>query len=288
MPPATSSGVPQRPIGVRARIGAALLGVLGRACGQRRRDPARRDGVDADALAGPGGGEALRQLGDAALRGAVGGHARAAEESQHRGHVDDGAAARDELSLRCRADPHRAGEVDRDHLGEHLGIMLDVAADHAGRVHHHVEPRQTLDERSYCGVLAHVEAAKRDAAIRGVGLGPLALRIGRAGRENGSTEVAEGERGAEPDAARAAGDEHAAAGKEAGREAINDAGHRSGLERDGDLSLGPSSPFLILRCERTRASKDATLPVQRPTALACFEARPSASHLSMRRFDAPR
>ena len=98
--------------------------------------------------------------------------------------------------------------------------MLDVAADHAGRVHHHVEPRQALDERSYRGVLAHVEAAKRDAAIRGVGLGPLALRIGRAGRENGSPEVAEGERGAEPDAARAAGDEHAAAGEEAGREAI--------------------------------------------------------------------
>ncbi len=55
-------------------------------------------------------------------------------------------------------------------------------------------------------------------------------------------EVAEGERGAEPDAARAAGDEHAAAGEEAGREAINDAGHRSGLEGDGGSFIGAILP----------------------------------------------
>src|SRR5215213_11398516 len=36
-----------------------------------------------------------------------------------------------------------------------------------------------------------------------------------------------------------------------------------------------------------RASKDATLPMPRPAARACFEARPSASHLSMRGFGAP-
>jgi hypothetical protein len=107
--------------------------------------------------------------------------------------------------------------------------VLDVAADHTGRVHHHIEPRHASDERSYGGVLAHVEAAKRDAAIRSVGAGALALRISRAGRDDAGAEVAEGERGAEPDTARAAGDQHAAAGEEAGREAINDAGHRSGL-----------------------------------------------------------
>ena len=59
---------------------------------QRRRDPARRDGVDADAVGGVGDGQALGQLRDAALAGAVARHQAAAEEAEHRGGVDDAAA----------------------------------------------------------------------------------------------------------------------------------------------------------------------------------------------------
>ena len=71
--PARSAGLPQRFIGVRLRIASDQGGVVLKCLGQRRRDPARRYGVDPDALGGPSNGEALGELSDTAFAGAIGG-----------------------------------------------------------------------------------------------------------------------------------------------------------------------------------------------------------------------
>ena len=87
--PATSSRLaPARHWRARDDRGRARhVGDRGRR--QRRLDPARRDGVDADAVRRPGDGERLRELRDAALRRGVGRRMRRAEEGVHRRGVDD-------------------------------------------------------------------------------------------------------------------------------------------------------------------------------------------------------
>ena len=144
--PATSSG--RAPAAQRraredrlARAGSSCS-----ACGQRRRDPARRDRVDADAVGRIGDRQRLGQLRDAALAGAVAGHQPAAEEAQHRRGVDD-AAARCGQQRGGGADAHRAGQVDVDDLGEGLRVVLGAAADDAGAVDQDVEPAEAATSR---------------------------------------------------------------------------------------------------------------------------------------------
>ena len=71
--PAMSSGMPQRPAGVRATT-RSCRPWTSRARGARQVgvDPARQHGVDLDVVLGPGGGQRPGQLHDAALAGAVG------------------------------------------------------------------------------------------------------------------------------------------------------------------------------------------------------------------------
>ena len=186
--------------------------------------------------------------------------------------------------LRGRADPHRSGEVDRDHLGEHLGIVLDVAADHAGRVHHHVEPRQAFDERSYRGVLAHVEAAKRDAAIRGVGVGRARTpHRSRRSRRRAAPRSRKASAAPSPMPLVPPVTSTPRPAKRPGAKLSTMPVIDPVFKARRIFHRGHPPEFLILRCSRRRASKDAALPVQRLTAGACFEARPSASHLSMRK-----
>ena len=49
-------------------------------------------------------------------------------------------------AARRAADAHRADQVDVDDVGEHLRVVLLAAADHAGAVDEHVEPRQRVDD----------------------------------------------------------------------------------------------------------------------------------------------
>ena len=105
-------------------------------------------------------------------------------------------------------DPHRSGEVDRDHLGEHPSPMPLV-------------PPVTTTPRP----------AKRPGAK--LSTTPVIDPVFKARR----------------------------------------------IFHRGQPSRVPHPEMLAER----RASKDAALPVQRLTAGACFEARPSTSHLSMRK-----
>jgi hypothetical protein len=53
--------------------------------------------------------------------------------------------------------------------------VLDVSPDHACRIHHRVEPRQTLDQCADSRGFAHVKALERNARIRGIDPRPLAF-----------------------------------------------------------------------------------------------------------------
>ena len=110
--PTSSSGV--APAAHRRALddGAVARLVGADRLGHRRRDPAGRDGVDADAVLRPGDGERLGQLDDAALRGGVGRRVRRAEEGVHRGDVDDRALGLRQRRTAGDGEAHGAGEVD--------------------------------------------------------------------------------------------------------------------------------------------------------------------------------
>src|SRR5439155_21274026 len=74
----------------RARLAHEIVVV------ELRHDPARRDGVDADALEGELEPERLGELDDAGLRRRIGDGALGDAEAEHRGNVDNGA------TLACR------------------------------------------------------------------------------------------------------------------------------------------------------------------------------------------
>ena len=80
--PAISAGWPQRPRGVRAMMARFAFGVGDERRGEGRFDPAGGDGVDADAVRGPGDGQRLGELHDAAFAGAIGRGIAAAEEAR--------------------------------------------------------------------------------------------------------------------------------------------------------------------------------------------------------------
>ena len=84
----------QRPSGVRARIAALRAGSSRKRLRERRRHPARRDGVDANPVGRVRDRERLRELRDAALAGGIARHEAAAEEREHRRRVDDRAGRR--------------------------------------------------------------------------------------------------------------------------------------------------------------------------------------------------
>src|SRR5215217_785926 len=79
-------------------------------------DPPRQDRVGLDVVLGPGGGERLRHLHDAAFAGGIRGGMRHAENRQHRADIDDLAAARlDHVRIgRLRANK-RGGQIGIDH-----------------------------------------------------------------------------------------------------------------------------------------------------------------------------
>lgn len=113
----------------------ALLGVEGGHAVERRVHVARADGVDANAVAGPLGGEGLGELHDAGFGGVV---ARLLlwvvdDRTGHGGDVDDGAASLqfDHLLAHGLGDEEGAGDVDVDEAAELLvvvGLGLDVGA----------------------------------------------------------------------------------------------------------------------------------------------------------------
>ena len=217
-PAATSAGSPQRRIGVRARIGVVAGGVGAQRRGERRRDPARGDGVHADAVGGVGDGEGLGHLGDAALRRGIAGDEAAAEEGENRGGVDDRAAGLGEARARGGAGPHRAGEVDVDDLGEDRRVELGAAADDAGAVDEQVEARQRGDQRprrrrrrGRRGGRRRPPGQPRAAAATSASVAPVASDRG--------AEAGEGPRDGEADAGGAAGDEACRPAKRSGRRA---------------------------------------------------------------------
>jgi hypothetical protein len=191
--PAEDSRLPRR-------VGAQPLG-------QRRPDPARRKRVHPDPVRRVGDGERLRHLHDAALARGVAGHESAAEEGEHRGDVDDRAAAPGEERAGRGADPHRARQVDVHHLGEDLGLQLGAAADDAGRVDDDVEPRLVPDQVRHRRCVAHVERCDGHAVRR-------TLYAGQPRRHHLGAGCREGPGDARADARGAADDEGPAPGEE--------------------------------------------------------------------------
>ena len=70
--------------------------------------------------------------------------------------------ALDELGLRRRADPHGAGEVDREDVGKDVRVVLGVAPDHAGRVDEDVEAREAGEQFRHGLGAADVGGGERD------------------------------------------------------------------------------------------------------------------------------
>ncbi len=211
--PATSPGSPQRPSGVRDADRFVAHRVVAQRRGQRRGDPAGRDRIDADAVRGVGDRQRLGQLGDAALARGIGRHQAAAEEAQHRGEVDDRAAAAfGEAAARGGADALAAVQVDVDDVGEDLGRVLLAAPDHAGAMDDDVQARLRADQRVDGGAVADVEQRRLADRRRA----PLDLGHGRAGHEHARAMGDEGRGDAGADAAGGADDEDVAAGEEVG------------------------------------------------------------------------
>src|SRR5699024_8052765 len=99
----------------------AALGVLAQGVRVGGGDVPRGDGVDVDALVRPLVGERLGQARDGGLRGRVAGDVDAALEAEHRGRVDELAAAARGHGAADRARGRERGpEVDVDHVVEVL------------------------------------------------------------------------------------------------------------------------------------------------------------------------
>ena len=62
-------------------------------------------------------------------------------------------------------DPHGAGEVDGEDVGEDVRVVLRVAPDHAGRVDEDVEPVEAGHDRRDRLRIADVEDRERDRCI---------------------------------------------------------------------------------------------------------------------------
>ena len=110
-------------------------------------------------------------------------------------------------------DAHRAREVDVDDVGEHVGVVLQVAADDARGVDEDVEPVEALHDCRDRLRIADVENLERDRCIlvRGGGTRPFAF--GCAGGDDACAKSREGASATESDAARSACDEGGPAGK---------------------------------------------------------------------------
>lgn len=175
------AGEEENRLGDLCRIGAAAHGdavehalqdvrVGGKGRRHRRDHVARRDGVDADALAGVVAGHGARDVDDAGLGGVVGAQAVVAEQARRAGGVDDGALA---LALHVRQRGAREVE-DRqqvrrdDHLdvGERLPRHRVDRARVAGAVHEHVEP----------AVPRHARRHRRRAVARRADVAALEVR----------------------------------------------------------------------------------------------------------------
>ncbi len=187
----------------RFRPGGVVLERLG----QRRRDPARRYGVDPDALGGPGDGEALGELRYAALAGAVGGGEARAEEAQHRGHVDDAAAPFRQQRTAGGADAHGAGQVDVHHLGEGLQVVFGTPPDDPGGIDQNIKTVQPAGQTVDRGGVGHVKLGGRDG--RGWDVGSLGG--GQAGGGDVAARFRQSRRDGGADAAGAAGNQRVAA-----------------------------------------------------------------------------
>ena len=100
-------------------------------------DPARRDGVDADALERELERQRLGELDHAGLGGGIGDDALVDAEAEHGGDIDDGAAAagREHAPRRLlRAKEHRV-EIGRQNAPPFLLGKIDGAAGAAPRRH---------------------------------------------------------------------------------------------------------------------------------------------------------
>src|SRR5262249_21640728 len=107
-----------------------------RALGEVRVDPAGQDAIYLDVVAGPGGGETLGELHDAAFGGGVrGGHVQA-EDAGHRADRDDFAAAASfELWIDRVTAGEDTGQVGVDDVGPFLQrVRLGALADGRARV----------------------------------------------------------------------------------------------------------------------------------------------------------
>ena len=152
-----SSGLPQRPNGVRAMMASDRAASFARRLGEFGLDPARRDGIHAD-VGRPGHRQRLGQLRHAAFGGGIGRHQSAAEKRPDRGGVDDRTALFFQQRLGRHTQAHGAGEIDvDDFLKSCDGELLAVAQDNSGAIDQRVQPRQPRDAARHIRVIGHIK-----------------------------------------------------------------------------------------------------------------------------------
>src|SRR3954447_12445558 len=128
-------------------------------------DPARRDGVHADAILRIGEGERFREPHDASFRRGVAGDHRGAEIGIHRPDVDKAAPRPREMGPEGGCEPEVADEMDGHDVPKHLRLVLLVTNEPSRAVDEYVQGVDLGSERVDGRIVAHVERLEAKALV---------------------------------------------------------------------------------------------------------------------------